>query len=71
MTDTSKDQIVYELRGQVSVLNDGLSRLADRVDAIITGKMTSRRFTITTIIATAMLVLTALGLIGGLIFATI
>lgn len=70
MNDTSKDQIVWELRGQVGVLNEGLARLADRVDGIIMAKTTSRRFTVTTILATGMLVLTALGLIGGLIFAT-
>jgi len=66
----AEDQTVWELRGQVTVLNEGLARLADRVDQIISDKIVSRRFTITTIIATGVLVLTAIGLIGGLIFAT-
>jgi hypothetical protein len=68
------DPALAELRGQVSVLHEGLKRIADRVDAVYNARQSdrqrdaderkaSRRFTLTTTITAALFVFTSLGLI--------
>jgi class 3 adenylate cyclase len=60
-----------QARGELSVLRSVVDRLAGRIDGVIGDRTASRRFTLTTVIAAGLLVLTALGLIGGLIVAMV
>ena len=62
-----------ELRGEVTILHNWVQTIANRLDQFIArdaeGRKSSRRYTLSTVIAAASVVFLALGLIGGLIAA--
>lgn len=59
-----------ELRGMVTVLRDAVAAIATRIEGRAEDRVAQRRYVLTTTIAAGGIVLTALGLIGGLLLAT-
>ena len=61
--------------GEIGVLLEAVKRVSDRLDAHLAAEaaalVAQRRYTLTTTIAAGGLVLTALGLIGGLVYAVL